>query len=258
MVKICKFGLGYLFLLAMAAPAWANISIFPYSVDFEANSNKRVQTVRVINISEKDQVYRVSFVNFLQDNSGKYTEVDNEDGPFARKYLVSSPRQFHLKPHEMQTINIARRGLSELPDGEYVSHLKIQEVKLGGDTKEKTTNDNLVSISLRPLFAVTIPVTIEKGNNLVSKTEILGYRKVSADTLEVTLKRLGNKSSRVNIVIEDIKGNEIGRLNSVKIYTTNDKLTSKVVLKDSSANSVILKIEDAKTKENILQQKINI
>ncbi len=233
----------------------ANISIYPYSVDFEAKGRKRVQTVRVINTSDKPQVYRVSLVNYVQGSDGKLTEVQGEDGPFARKYLVFSPRQFRLNPKEAQTINVSRRGLNELKDGEYVSHLKVQEVKLGEPEKNPNAEENTVSISLTPLFAVTIPVTIEKGDNLVSKTEIVSTKKIGADTISVTLKRLGNISSRVNIVLEDEKGKEVGRLNSVKIYTTADQNTVQV---KAEGKPTTIKLENAKTKAEILKQKLDI
>ncbi len=244
-------------ILLYAISAQANISIYPYSVDFEAKGRKRVQTVRIINTSDKPQVYRVSLVNFNQDKNGKLTEVETDDGPYARKYLVFSPRQFRLNPREVQTINVSRRGLNELKDGEYVSHLKIQEVNLGEPAKKDAGDEETVSISLTPLFAVTIPVTIEKGDNLVSKTQVVSYKKLNNDTLSVTLKRLGNKSSRVNLVVLDANNKELGRLDSVKIYTTNSETTVNVKV-DGNFSGTILKLEDARTKEEILKQKLDI
>ncbi len=243
--------------LLYAVKVEANISIYPYSVDFEAKGRKRVQTVRVINTSDKPQVYRVSLVNFNQGKDGRLTEVETDDGPYARKYLVFSPRQFRLAPREVQTINVSRRGLNELKDGEYVSHLKIQEVNLGEPAKKDADDNETVSISLTPLFAVTIPVTIEKGDNLVSKTEVVSYKKVGNDTLSVTLKRLGNKSSRVNVVVLNAGGKEIGRLDSVKIYTTNTETTANVKV-DGDLTGTTLKLEDARTKKEIHAQKLNM
>jgi len=237
--------------------ARANISIYPYSVDFEAKSRQRVQSVRIINNSTKPQVYRVSMVNYVQGKDGKLTEVNNDNGPFARKYLAFSPRQFKLNPREVQTVNISRRGLNDLKDGEYVSHLKVQEVNLGEPAQKDNAEDKTVSISLTPLFAVTIPVTIEKGDNLVSKTEVAAYKKIDSKTLRVTLKRLGNKSSRVNLVIIDKAGKEIGRLNSVKIYNTNTE-TSANIKTDGSLSGATLKLEDAKTNAEVLRQRLNI
>ena len=237
-----------------ATVAWANISIYPYSVDFEAKSRQRVQSVRIINNSTKSQVYRVSLVNYVQGKDGKLTEVNTDNGPYARKYLVFSPRQFRLKPHEVQTVNVSRRGLNDLKDGEYVSHLKVQEVNLGEPTK-KEGEEKTVSISLTPLFAVTIPVTIEKGDNLVSKTEVVSYNKVDERHIQVTLRRLGNKSSRVNVVILDAQDKEIGRIDSVEIYTTNTETTATIGV-DGSFSGATLKLEDAKTNAEVLKQKL--
>ncbi len=243
--------------LFRSAISFANISVYPYSIDFEANSRKRVQSVRVINTSEKTQVYRVSMVNFIQDSKGDLKETNDDNGNFSRKQLVWTPRQFTLKPGEIQTINVAKRGLGALKDGEYVSHLKIQEVNLG--TPKKTSNSTPgegISINIIPLFAITIPVTIEKGNNLFSKTELLNYQRTSANNLKITLKRAGNKSSRINAVVLNEKGDEVGRLNQIKIYTTTDKLTTNIKLNKASDKNLILKLENAKTKEEILKRKL--
>ncbi len=238
--------------------SFANISIYPYSVDFDANSRKRVQSVRVINTSEKTQVYRVTMVNFIQNSKGELKETKKDDGYFSRKHLVWTPRQFTLKPGETQTINIAKRGIGALKDGEYVSHLKVQEVNLGTPKQSsKNTSADGISINIIPLFAVTIPVTIEKGDNLYSKTELLSYEKTSDNNLRITLKRAGNISSRVNAVILNEKGDELGRLNQIKIYTTTDKLTVNIQLRDTD-NNLTLKLENAKTKEEILKSKLSL
>ena len=234
--------------------AAANISVFPYRIDFESSGRKRVQTVRVINTSDKEQTYRVSMVNYVQKPDGSLVEVDTDDKFYARKHLTWSPRQFHLKPREMQTVNIARKSLSNLPDGEYVSHLKVQEVLLGDPNRKRDVDAKTISMTLTPLFAVTIPVTIEKGDNLVSKTEVVNYKKVGADKIEFLLKRLGNKSSRVNLVVETPKGEQIGRLNEVKVYMTNTQLTITMKTEKDLPAKAVLKLEDAKTKKEILRK----
>lgn len=247
-----------LMLILMAQSAWANISIFPYSVDFEAKSNKRVTSVRVINTSDKTQTYRVSMVNFSQDKNGKLTEIKQDDGTFADKYINWSPRQFSLKPNEMQTVNIARKSMAQAKDGEFVSHLKIAEVNLGRPKpKTNAKETNTLSMQINALFAVTIPVTIVKGENLVSKTKIENYKLLAGNRLQLELKRLGNKSSRVNVVAVNSVGKEVGRLNGVKIYlsTSSLKVTLPLNIKGNPTN-LVLKLEDAKTKEDIFKQDI--
>ncbi|MBO5284532.1 MAG: hypothetical protein J6B00_01505 [Alphaproteobacteria bacterium] len=249
-----------LILLLLIKPAMANISVFPYSVEFDALSNKRVKSVRIINTSEHTQTYRVSVVNFLQDKNGKLTEVKDDNGTFAQKYLNWSPRQFTLKPNEIQTINVARRSMATAPDGEFVSHLKIAEVSLGKPKSAQNTNaDGTLSMQIKALFAVTIPVTVTKGENLLAKTEIGKVNYANNNLLQVELKRLGNKSSRVNLAVMDAKGKEIGRLNNVKVYLSTPTLNIKVPLKTKERiKNLVLRLEDAGTKEEILKQSINL
>ena len=240
---------------------WANISVFPYSIDFDANSNKRVQNIRIINTSQETQTYRVSFVNFTQDDNGKLTEVKENSPFYADKYLSWSPRQFTLKPNEVQTINVARKSLAQAPDGEFVSHLKVSEVLLGAPkikNKEGSQSDT-ISMQLRALFAITIPVTITKGDNLYSKTEVLSYKLLPDNKLNIVFKRLGNKSSRFNVVIADEKDKNIGRVNGIKIYMSTDTLSVNIPLdKNAQTHNAVLKLEDAKTKEEILRKALHI
>lgn len=250
----------FLLVLTAAYKAEANISVFPYSIDFDAASNKRVQTVRVINTSDETQTYRVSFVNFKQDENGGLTEIEDKNGLFANKYLNWSPRQFTLKPNEVQTINIARKTMAQAPDGEFVSHLRIGEVSLG---KPKIKNQNqesdTLSTQLKALFAITLPVTICKGTGLISKTSLKDYKLLANKNLQLTLKREGNRTSKVNISVLNDKGKEIGKLNNVKIYLSTDKLNITLPLnKELLTPNALIKLEDARTKENILQQAISL
>lgn len=247
---------------AAAGTADANISVFPYSIDFDAASNKRVQSVRIINTSSETQTYRVSFVNFEQDENGALKETkDRNGGLYADKYLSWSPRQFTLKPNEVQTINIARKSLAQAPDGEFVSHLKISEVMLGAPKpKAKSgTKSSTLSMQLKALFAITLPVTITKGDNLYSKTELSSYKLLPDGKLQLVFKRLGNKSSRFNISVADGKDKDIGRMNGVKIYMSTDKLNLSLPLdKNANTHNAILKLEDAKTKEEIFRQALQL
>lgn len=250
-----------LLLCTAAGTADANISVFPYSIDFDAASSKRVQSVRIINTSSETQTYRVSFVNFIQDENGALKETTDKNGFYADKYLSWSPRQFTLKPNEVQTINIARKSLAQAPDGEFVSHLKISEVMLGAPKPKAKpgAKSNTLSMQLKALFAITLPVTITKGDNLYSKTELSSYKLLPDGKLELIFKRLGNKSSRFNIAVADGKDKDIGRMNGVKIYMSTDTLNVNLPLdKNANIHNAILKLEDAKTKEEIFRQALQL
>lgn len=74
-----------LLLCTAAGTADANISVFPYSIDFDAASSKRVQSVRIINTSSETQTYRVSFVNFIQDENGALKETTDKKRLLCRQ-----------------------------------------------------------------------------------------------------------------------------------------------------------------------------
>lgn len=245
-------------LVLISKTVFANISIYPYRIDFKDTDRKRVQSVRVINSSNKTQTYRVSMVNFLQDEQGRLFETKDTKGKFSKNFVTWSPRQFTLAPNKVQTINVARRSLATAPDGELVSHLKISEVNMGTPkTEKKESAPDALSVEINALFAVTLPVTIEKGEGLFSKTSLVSYKK-NKNSIDFVFKREGNKSSRFNIVILDNE-EEVARLNNVKIYDTVEKLKLNLQLIKPLTNSeVILKLEDAQSKDEILKQKIKL
>lgn len=246
-------------LALIANTAKANISIYPFSVYFEEDTRKRVQSVRIINSSDKVQTYRVNLVDFDQDEKGKLTEV-SESLTSAKPYVSWSPRQFTLNPKEVQTINVARRGLAKAKDGEYVSHLKISEVNLGAPKLDSNdANSDTISMKIDVLFAVTIPVTVEKGDGLVAKTSLIDWKKVGNDKLNITLKREGNKSSRLNVYVLDEKNQELGKIKGVKIYMTTETLNIDIPLNKNLNNvNALLKLEDAKSEKEILRQPIRL
>lgn len=160
-----------LLLCTAAGTADANISVFPYSIDFDAASSKRVQSVRIINTSSETQTYRVSFVNFIQDENGALKETTDKKGFYADKYLSWSPRQFTLKPNEVQTINIARKSLAQAPDGEFVSHLKISEVMLGAPKPKAKpgAKSNTLSMQLKACLQLHCRLQLPKATICTAK-----------------------------------------------------------------------------------------
>ena len=208
-----------------AKPAPANIALYPHSLEFDVSSKKRVQNVRVINNSDGQKTYRVSFVNLAQTNTGAYRELTPEDSVnTAEQYLFFSPRQFTLKPGQVQTLNIMRRPAADMADGEYVSHLKIAEVHIPNPREkaasEEGGGDKTLTIKLKALYAVTIPVIIHKGalESKVEISEIFLRQQDGRPALEAVLRSEGTQSARGDIIVLDSKKKVIGRSNNVRIF----------------------------------------
>ena len=254
---ICFLLVGFL----ICTKAYANIGVFPQAVDFSENGRKRSQTLNIINQSKKIQTYRVSIEEYNQDENGKYVKTKSVANS-AQKYLIYSPKQFTLMPGKVQSIRIARKGLGDAQDGEYVSHLVVSEVLM--PQSENVTKDNKennfdvngdmkeFSINIRTIFAISVPVTIYKGKSLKQDTKILSYTQ-NGDKLNLVLQRKGNISSRLNFKVLDAKGEEIGRVQSVRIYTPNGKRNLSINLK-SGTKPAKLELYDVLTNKKISEQ----
>ena len=252
-----------LMLCMFSTKAMADIAIFPQAIDFPEDSRKRSQTLTVINQSKNPQTYRVSMIEYGQDENGKYVKAETVPNS-AKKYLIYSPKQFTLMPGDTQDIRIARKGLGNAKDGEYVSHLLVSEVEMPHmqtkKNKEKIENKDSeeenetkeLSISIRTLFATSVPVTIYKGDKLSQATEIVSHTQ-NGDKLDLVLRRKGNVSSRIKIKVFDNKGEEIGRSGMVRIYTPNGKRNLTIDLKSGTKPNKI-ELDDALTNQKLMEK----
>ena len=109
-----------------------------------------------------------------------------------------------------------------------------------------------ISISMHMLFATSVPVTIYKGNHLSQATEVVSHN-VSDDKLNLVLLRKGNVSSRINLKVYDAKGNEIGHMGPVRIYTPNGKRNLTINLK-SGTKPAKLELNDALTNKKLAEK----
>lgn len=218
----------FVFLLifsCFAKASFANISVSPFSVIFDAGTNKRAAEVRVTNTTGNTQTYRISFVNYRQKRDGSLELIETEDpkSPFASPYLSFSPRQPTLKSRETQIIRIARKPMVGIPDGEYVSHLKIQEITTPDAAQPANADKKTLQIDLRALYSVTIPVIIRKGSlessGSLEKISKLPSKADLPERLSVIVGREGSRSFLGNIVVMEGR-KEVGKLNNVRIYAT--------------------------------------
>lgn len=256
----------FLFLLMsyfITTQAMADIGIFPQAVDFPENGKKRSQTLNIFNQSKNPQTYRVSMIEYTQDENGKYVKAETVSNS-AQKYLIYSPKQFTLMPGKMQAIRIARKSLGDAKDGEYVSHMLVSEVEMPHMKKDEKKQNDLtngendseekkeISINIHTLFATSVPVTIYKGSNLSQATDILSHN-VSGNKLNLVLQRKGNVSSRLILKVLDDKGEEIGRAGPLRIYTPNGKRNLTINLK-SGTKPAKLEFDDALTNKKLTEK----
>lgn len=241
--------------LFLIKTVWADLSISPFYLLFNADSNKRTDIVRFTNNSVEKKTYRIRMVNYKQLEDGRYTEISEAlpNNPFASPYVNFAPHETTLEPRQSQTIRVQRKAMPVAPDGEYVSHLMIQEMP--NDVRpSKTDNDNKLRIDIKALYGITIPVIIDKGD-LKAMGKISQARLISGTKPEVAVlvNRQGTKSFWGTLVVTE-KGKEIGRVNEFKIFLTTPNRLVKVPLSQKPNGKIKVTLWDARTNEMVMEK----
>lgn len=138
--------------------------------------------------------------------------------------------------------------MATAPDGEYVSHLLIQEQPSKIDNDYETENDGSLIINLEALYEVSIPVMIVNGDiHADAKIKEAKLDKNSAaPKLSVVVEREGNRSFYGTLVVQQGK-EELGRVNKFRIFTTTETRNIDVPLSEVPSGSISVVLMDGKT-----------
>jgi P pilus assembly chaperone PapD len=154
------------------------------------------------NIGSDTATYRVSLELRRMKPDGSLEELDatqpNEHDAKTLGMISYAPRKVVLPPNQPQAIRIGIRAPQGLPDGEYRAHMLFRAIP---DAKPVVADPNKkaegVSISLTPIYGVTIPVIVRQGN-LTATAAITNPQVVPEDdgqALQFTLTRQGTRST---------------------------------------------------------------
>lgn len=162
------------------------------------------------NVGSETATYRVSLELKRMREDGSLEEIEPENATPAEQatldMLFYSPRRVTLPPNQPQVIRIGVRPPAGLPDGEYRAHLLFRAVR---DPVPAVVDPNApaptgVSISLTPIYGVTIPVIIRQGT-LTATAAISNPRIESAGeehALRFDLAKQGNRSVYGEVIVE--------------------------------------------------------
>ena len=210
------------------------LAVAPTRVVFEGRS--RSAQLSLVNKGANTATFRIKVVNLRMDENGNMQEVDKPDAgqQFAGKLFRYSPRQITLKPGASQAIRLLLRKPKGLADGEYRSHLLMQNVPdQSGLSLEQSTGGDGVAIRLVPVFGISIPVIIRHGKT-DSSVQISDISVVPADEenklprLKFTIDRTGNSSAFGDLVATHVAGGKstvVGQVHRLAVYTPNPKRT---------------------------------
>ncbi len=160
------------------------------------------------NVGDAPATYRISLELRRMREDGSLEEIEPENAnPGERAMLdmlVYSPRRVTLPPNQPQTIRIGVRAPEGLADGEYRAHMLFRAVPDATPVVAPTeTVTEGVSISLTPIYGVTIPIIVRQGD--VSATASIAnprlYTEGEEHALLFDLSRQGNASVYGELIV---------------------------------------------------------
>lgn len=149
-----------------SAQAQAVLMITPFRVVLDEKT--RTAEVTLLNTTEVTNVYRMSWQDKEQTSLGSYVNVEmaEENKHGVSEMVRQSPRKVTIEPGKYQRIRLRLRIPSDLPDGEYRSHLVMKMVDEDVKKKEEVREEvNEVMVRLTAKMSFSIPIMVRKGQN---------------------------------------------------------------------------------------------
>jgi hypothetical protein len=130
---------------------------------------RRGGEVTLSNIGTEEATYRISLELRRMMPDGELEPVEEADANVTEKAALEmiryAPRRVILPPGEPQAIRITARPGAELPDGEYRVHMAfaaVPKVRPIEPTPDGEAPQG-VAIRLLPIFGITMPIIVRKG-----------------------------------------------------------------------------------------------
>jgi len=161
---------------------------------------RRGTEVVLNNVGTEESTYRISLVLRRMSENGKLVDVADEEvndkEEAVRSIIRYAPRRVTLPPNQPQAIRLAIRGTEALEDGEYRAHMLFRAIPKTRAVTEAKSAEQGLKIELIPVYGVTIPIIIRKGQlqaiAAVSNPKLLD--EAGGKVLALDLSRQGDKS----------------------------------------------------------------
>ncbi len=193
--------------LAAASPAAAqgDLLVAPTRVVLSGGGNAEVI---LSNIGDKPATYRIALELRRMTTEGAFDEVvEAEANPVEQASLGMvryAPRRITLAPNQPQSVRISARPGAELADGEYRVHMSFRAIPEPTAVEaEPASSSEGFQIRLTPIYGITIPVIVRKGQ--LEVTAGIANPKVVRETdgtfLSLDLTRQGARSVFGEVVV---------------------------------------------------------
>jgi hypothetical protein len=202
-------------------PVPGGLLVSPSYVLFDGHL--RSKSLLLSNRGATPETYRITIINRLQMPDGQLVDTDKppQGEGFAGPLLRYAPHQVVLAPDKPQTVRLLLQLPADLPDGEYRSHILFQQVPTETASESlPLPNQQGLSVSIRAIFGVTIPVIVRKGELTASASlSDLHVIRLSETQPALTLhvNRAGTRSLRgdLTVLLDD---ETIGRMKDINVF----------------------------------------
>ena len=237
--KSCFVVAGLAAVAALPAKAAGDLLVAPTRVVLDG---ARGTEVILNNIDSETATYRVSLELRRMLPDGSIEDVPPESANAVEAQTLSmisyAPRRIVLAPNQPQAIRIGVRAPADLADGEYRVHMLFRAIP---DAKPATFESGQtagLSISLTPIYGVTIPVIVRKG--ALKATAALSdphiSRKDGGAELVLTIAREGNRSTYGRIrVLKPGKATPVFEAKGIAVYPEVNRREVRLVLDEAVA-----------------------
>jgi P pilus assembly chaperone PapD len=195
-----SYRIAALALATVAAPALAagDLLVAPTRVVLDG---ARGTEVILNNVGAQPATYRISMELKRMTAKGELEAVAPEAATLKEKSTLSmisyAPRRVVLAPNQPQAIRIGVRAPADLPDGEYRAHILFRAIPDVAPATATSAPSQGLSISLIPIYGVTIPIIIRKGALKASAaiSDAKMTRDANGPAFAFTLARSGDRST---------------------------------------------------------------
>ncbi len=183
--------------LVPSAQAAGDLLVAPTRIVLDG---RRGAEVILNNIGSEEATYRISLELRRMTDNGKLEDIlpeaANDKEKAALEIIRFAPRRVTLPPNQPQAIRVGMQSTETLPDGEYRAHMLFRAIPKAADATEEGGPVSGLKINLIPVYGVTIPVIIRKGD--LKATAAIANAMIARDnegqTLQFSLSREGDRS----------------------------------------------------------------
>ena len=212
--------------LACGAPAMAQADLLIAPTRVIINGGGSTQVI-LNNIGNAPATYRISLELRRMTEEGELVDVAEADATPAEQAALAmiryAPRRITLPPDQPQSVRISARPGPELADGEYRVHMKFAGVPAPLTPEEAASQktDSGLTIRLIPIYGITIPVIVRKGQ-LAALATIANPRVVTTregSFLDLDMARSGTRSVYGEIIVRPKAGGDpLFQVRGIAVY----------------------------------------